>query len=131
MHRSLSEELANNRFHVHGLVHKTKFYEFQFSFGCLIFRRLSVVREKRGAGAGDQRHQGPRPGPQEVGRGRGRRGSEAGARQGEQAKPRGQDRVHVQPPETEHSQGGRAGEIRSQERQEISVHGHSEQEETR
>ena len=79
-----------------------------------------MVREERGAGAGGQRHQGLRPRPQEVGRGRGRRD------EGEQAEPRGQDRVPVQPPEAEHSQGGRAGEIRSQERQEISVHGHSE-----
>ena len=82
-------------------------------------------REERGAGPGGQCHQGLWPRSQAMGRGR-----EAGGDQGDQAEPRGQDRVHVQPQEAEHCQGERAGEIRSK-RQEISIHGHSEQEKTR
>ena len=82
-------------------------------------------REERGAWVGGQRHQRLWPRSQAMGR-----GCEAGGDQGEQAEPRGQDRVHIQPPEAEHGQGERAGEIRSK-RQEISIHGHSEQEKTR
>ena len=77
-------------------------------------------RKERGAWARGQRHQGLWPRSQAMGR-----GCEAGGDQGDQAEPRGQDRVHVQPQEAEHRQGERPGEIESK-RQEISIHGHSE-----
>ena len=77
-----------------------------------------------------------RPRPPEVGRVQRQGGGEQGGQreqggQGEQgeAEPRGQDRVPAQPQEEEHGEGDGEGKVETS--QEISVHGHPEQEEAR